>query len=101
PRLVSFYHWKGKLCRDRESLLVIKTTSAKVKKLERLLHQIHPYDLPEFVVLSMRGGSQRYLDWIRKSVKSTSKNCPSALLPSRQRSSRTSQVRSGLWLAGA
>lgn len=66
---VSFYHWKGKLCRDPEILLVIKTTSAKVSALERELTRLHPYDLPEFVVLPVTRGSRRYLSWLARSVR--------------------------------
>ncbi len=64
----SFYTWKGKLEQAREHLLVIKTVSARLKKLEREVHHLHPYDVPEFMVISIRGGSSKYLSWLQHSV---------------------------------
>ena len=49
-------------------LLVLKTTTARLAALEKLILARHPYDTPEFVVLPIRGGSQRYLDWVEESV---------------------------------
>lgn len=68
PGVVSFYHWKGKFCRDKEVVLLMKTTSHSVRSLEKELLKIHPYDLPEFVVLPISGGSRRYLQWIMQST---------------------------------
>ena len=69
PGAVSFYHWKKKLCRDKEAILVIKTVRTKISSLEKDLHKIHPYELPEFIVLPIAEGSRRYLRWIRENVK--------------------------------
>jgi periplasmic divalent cation tolerance protein len=66
--LTSHYRWRGKVCRDSEFLLVIKTLASKMKDLEREISKIHPYALPEFVVLALKGGSSRYLAWIVESV---------------------------------
>jgi len=68
PGVISHYRWKGKLCRDREFLLIMKTLPACVKKLEKAVKSVHPYELPEFVVFPLIGGSAAYLDWIRKNV---------------------------------
>lgn len=62
----SFYTWKKKFCRDPEFLLLIKTTARRVKALEKALHQVHPYEVPEFVILPMVGGSHRYLAWLNR-----------------------------------
>lgn len=70
---LSFYRWKGKTCRDREFVLIMKTVSSKAEALERELGRIHPYELPEFVVLPVAGGSRRYLKWIRSEVKTDSR----------------------------
>jgi periplasmic divalent cation tolerance protein len=68
PGLVSHYRWKGKVCRDAEFLLMMKTTGAKAKRLEKELTKIHPYELPEFVVLPFKKGSPRYLAWIAENT---------------------------------
>lgn len=68
PGALSFYHWKGKFCRDREVVLLMKTALPQVRSLEKELLMVHPYDLPEFVVLPISGGSRRYLQWIMQST---------------------------------
>lgn len=69
PAVRSFYHWKGKFCSEAECLLVMKTTSSKVEALRKKLESIHPYELPEFIVLMIQKGSKRYLKWIEECVR--------------------------------
>ena len=69
PGLESHYWWQGKLETSVEVLLVLKTTRTRLAKLEKLILAGHPYDTPEFVVLRLDRGSQRYLDWLQASVK--------------------------------
>jgi len=64
----SFYTWKGKLESAREHLLLIKTTSARLAKLEREVHRVHSYEVPEFIALPIIAGAEKYLSWLRKSV---------------------------------
>ena len=64
----SIYQWKGKVERAREVLVMIKTTAARLRKLEREVKRRHSYELPEFVVLPIVAGSQEYLEWVGKSV---------------------------------
>jgi len=64
PQLESHYWWQGKLHQDREVLLVMKTTPARVPKLQKLVLELHPYDTPEFLALPVKAGSRRYLDWV-------------------------------------
>ncbi|MDE2512297.1 MAG: divalent-cation tolerance protein CutA [Elusimicrobia bacterium] len=64
PGVVSIYRWKGRVHRDAETLLVIKTTAAKLKALERWVKARHPYELPEFLALPVAGGSKEYLKWL-------------------------------------
>jgi periplasmic divalent cation tolerance protein len=65
----SFYTWKRKLEHAREYLVVIKTVSEGLKKLEREVHQLHSYDVPEFIALPISDGSATYLSWLNASVK--------------------------------
>jgi periplasmic divalent cation tolerance protein len=69
PGLVSVYRWKGKVEKEGELLLVIKTRSERVDELRKaLLGGLHPYEVPELVVLPVAGGHAAYLDWIAESV---------------------------------
>ncbi len=69
PGAVSIYRWKGKVRRDAESLLVIKTTVSKLKALERWVKARHPYEVPEFVALPVSSGSREYLAWLAEQVR--------------------------------
>jgi len=68
PGAVSFYRWKNKLRRDHEVLMIMKTAASKTAALEKRLRKLHPYELPEFVVLPIRGGFRNYLRWIAQSL---------------------------------
>src|SRR5262245_17802759 len=67
PAMTSLYWWKGAIEEDRERQLVIKTTSDRVHAIEARFHDLHPYELPEFVVLSAEA-SNAYLSWLGESV---------------------------------
>lgn len=68
PGLRSVYQWQGELCRETESLLLIKTTADAYPRLEARLAQLHPYEMPEIVAVSVESGLAGYLDWVRQSV---------------------------------
>lgn len=68
PEMESFFRWHGAVERDRERQLIIKTRASRVSELERRLHDMHPYDLPEFLVLPVSQGSEAYLRWIANST---------------------------------
>ena len=63
PKIESHYWWQGKLERGNEVLMLLKATRATLPALEKLILKLHPYDTAEFVVLPVRQGSERYLDW--------------------------------------
>ena len=69
PRIESHYWWQGKIESSAEALLVLKTTAARLAALERLIVARHPYDTPEFIVLPVKRGNRRYLDWLADSVR--------------------------------
>jgi periplasmic divalent cation tolerance protein len=62
--MTSFYRWKGVVERDAERQVVIKTTRERVTTLRERLRELHSYELPEFVVLSVEDGSDEYLKWV-------------------------------------
>ena len=64
----STYRWEGEIRRDDEVLLLIKSTRAGVEALKGAIAEIHPYELPEVVVLPVEGGSPAYLRWIADNV---------------------------------
>ena len=64
PEMESFFRWHGAVEREHERQLVIKTRAARLPELERRLHEMHPYDLPEFLVVPVVEGSEAYLRWM-------------------------------------
>jgi len=65
----SIYRWKGKIETARERLLLIKTTTRRLKSLEREVLRLHSYETPEFLVLPISSGSRAYLRWLSESCK--------------------------------
>lgn len=68
PGLVSTYEWQGEICEDGEDLLLIKTRRDCLDDLERVLGELHPYELPELIAVPIEGGSAGYLDWINRNT---------------------------------
>jgi periplasmic divalent cation tolerance protein len=65
-KIESHYWWQGKIASGAEVLLVLKTRKSKLAALEKLVLARHPYDTPEFLVLSLSTGSKKYLEWLER-----------------------------------
>jgi len=61
----SIYRWQGRVEDADEVMLVLKTRADRVDALAERLRALHPFDLPELVVLPVEGGLAPYLDWVR------------------------------------
>jgi periplasmic divalent cation tolerance protein len=68
PPMFSTYRWQGAVARESEQQLVIKTMRTAIPALEARLRELHPYDVPEFVVLDITGASDAYASWVRENV---------------------------------
>ena len=64
PGVVSHYRWRGRMRRDAESLLLVKTRASKLAVLKRWVADNHPYSVPEVLALKVAGGSRTYLAWL-------------------------------------
>jgi periplasmic divalent cation tolerance protein len=60
----SIYRWKGKVESARERLLILKTSRGRFAALQRVVKELHSYDVPEIIGLSISAGSAEYLKWI-------------------------------------
>jgi len=60
----SWYRWKGEFCDDGEHLLIAKTRKENAGEVVRALRALHPYEVPEIIVLPVTGGHLPYLDWV-------------------------------------
>jgi len=65
----SVYRWQGKVERSHEFLMLVKTTSHQSEAVAKRIRELHSYELPEVIEVSVDGGSGEYLKWIADSVR--------------------------------
>lgn len=68
PGVRSIYRWQGKICKDGELLLVIKTLSSEFEAVAATVRELHSYELPEILAFAAERGEPKFLEWIRASV---------------------------------
>jgi len=61
---VSVYRWKGAVETAEEHPLFAKTTRDRYELLERVIRELHPYELPEIIAVPLAGGLPAYLQWV-------------------------------------
>ena len=62
--VTSVYRWRGVVEESQEALLVMKTDERRIAELEQVLRELHPYDVPEFVVLAAEHVEAQYARWL-------------------------------------
>ena len=68
PQVTSVYRWQGKVGEAREWILMVKTTAAAFGQVRQAIAELHSYQLPECICLTIEDGSPDYLEWIAESV---------------------------------
>ena len=68
PVMTSVYRWEGGVQQEAEEQVVIKTSSDRLAALEQRLRELHPYELPEFLVITADAGAETYLKWVAAST---------------------------------
>lgn len=66
--LRSVYRWQGKICRDTEFMLVVKTLDTEYAAVEATIQELHSYELPEILAFKVCKGEAKFLDWIGASL---------------------------------
>lgn len=69
----SIYRWRGAVEEAQEYMLIVKTRAAFFSRVERRVKELHSYEVPEIVALTITGGSKPYLDWLMDSTEPPSK----------------------------
>ena len=64
PRISSFFFWDGKLCEEREVLILAKTERGKKAQMIKKIKELHSYAVPEVLFLKVAGGNRKYLQWV-------------------------------------
>ena len=67
--VTSIFHWDGKLCRENEAVLILKTTEEKTAALTARIKELHSYECPCIVILPIDGGNPAFMEWIEREVK--------------------------------
>ena len=68
PGVVSVFRWRGDVQREAEALLIVKTVEARVEEVCARVVAMHPYEVPEVLVLPVLGGHEPYLRWVAEEV---------------------------------
>jgi len=72
PKMTSIYRWKGNLERATEHLMIIKTAEDRLPPLTHRLKELHPYEVPEVIALSIEAGDPTYMEWILSETRENS-----------------------------
>lgn len=68
-KISSLYWWKGKMQKDEETLLFLKSRKDKAKEIVEVVRKLHSYENPAIVVFPIVDGSSEYLKWINDEVR--------------------------------
>ncbi len=69
PGVRSFFYWEGRLCQEKEALILIKTVNNKARKIMDKIKKIHSYEVPEIIFFRVDMGEKNYLKWVKRMVK--------------------------------
>jgi len=65
----SIYNWQGKICDDKEALMILKTKKKLFKQIVKRVEELHSYDVPEIIAMPIIEGSSKYLSWVNEETK--------------------------------
>jgi periplasmic divalent cation tolerance protein len=64
PGVRSIYRWKGQICDEPESVLLMETSNARVYAMMRRLKELHPYEVPKILTFEPKEGPLEYMQWV-------------------------------------
>jgi len=64
----SMYWWKGKIEKDNEYVLIIKTVEKHITAVGQEVRNIHSYEVPCIAQIDVKRGNKLYADWIKECV---------------------------------
>jgi periplasmic divalent cation tolerance protein len=68
PGVQSVYRWQGGVESESEVLMLIKTKAALIQEVQSTIASLHSYEVPEFLVVPVAGGSEAYMAWLEASL---------------------------------
>ena len=80
PGARSIYRWEGRVEDEAEAFVILKTARSRVAELMRTIRGLHPYDVPEVLVLGVEAADEAYTEWVvRESVPVVGDDGPAAV----------------------
>jgi periplasmic divalent cation tolerance protein len=64
PEIESVYRWKNEVQREKEVLLLAKTSEEQFDDLEKEVRAMHSYETPEIVAVPVKRISEPYRIWL-------------------------------------
>jgi periplasmic divalent cation tolerance protein len=64
----SVYRWQDRVCRDEETILIVKTTTDRIDRLKEVVCSLHSYECPCIVCLPVSDGHEPFLQWVAAEV---------------------------------
>ncbi|MCI0436140.1 MAG: divalent-cation tolerance protein CutA [Gemmatimonadetes bacterium] len=74
--VTSIFWWEGAVQRAAEVLIILKTTSAASDRLIRRIVDVHPYEVPEVLILPVAAGHEPYVAWVGESSRPRPSEAP-------------------------
>ncbi len=62
----SVFNWKGAVCNERESLMILKSISSRMEEIIETVTELHSYGVPEIIAIPVLSGSLDYLSWVEQ-----------------------------------
>jgi len=69
PQARSLYLWQGKIEESGETLVLFKTEDEYALPFMERLKELHPYEVPEIILLEPEAVSTAYEVWVRESLR--------------------------------
>jgi periplasmic divalent cation tolerance protein len=76
PSVTSIFRWEGKVERESEVLIILKTRRAVFSQLVDRIEELHSYEVPEIIALPIVGGSDAYLEWLKQETEPLPRTVP-------------------------
>ncbi len=62
----SIYRWEGRICDEKEALLIVKTREELFDALSEKVKNMHSYTVPEIIAIHVVKGFRPYLSWLNE-----------------------------------
>lgn len=67
-KINSIYKWKGKVMKNSEYAMIIKTKDELISKAMKRIKELHSYEVPCIICFDIEKGYEKFLEWIDKEL---------------------------------